>query len=236
MTDKEITGKIFGKYMLIQGRCYNPTNKSYDNYGAKGVTMCSEWLNNFDTFRTWCLENGWYPGVTIDKDILCDRLGITPKIYSPDTCLLISRSENSTYANSQRVYRHVSQYTIEGEYVATYPSSAIAATAVSGIASNIGRCCNQLRRVANGFQWKFEDDPRAITAYNIDEYRFSKRVIQIDSHTGARIGVFDSVADAARSVNAVNGSTISAVCRGSLLPSGNPRVTAHGFCWEYFLG
>lgn len=27
-------------------RCYNPSCKGYKNYGARGITVCDEWLNN----------------------------------------------------------------------------------------------------------------------------------------------------------------------------------------------
>lgn len=32
-------------------RCYNIKNKSYRSYGAKGVSVCKEWLENFDNFK-----------------------------------------------------------------------------------------------------------------------------------------------------------------------------------------
>jgi hypothetical protein len=31
-------------------RCYNPKNISYPNYGAKGISVCSEWRNSFWKF------------------------------------------------------------------------------------------------------------------------------------------------------------------------------------------
>ena len=32
------------------GRCYNPDNASYPNYGACGVTVCTRWREAFDNF------------------------------------------------------------------------------------------------------------------------------------------------------------------------------------------
>lgn len=31
-------------------RCYDPNDIGYDNYGARGITVCDEWLNNFEAF------------------------------------------------------------------------------------------------------------------------------------------------------------------------------------------
>lgn len=35
--------------------------------------------------------------LVIDKDILCTKLNIRPKIYSPETCLWITKKENDSY-------------------------------------------------------------------------------------------------------------------------------------------
>lgn len=34
----------------IKGRCYDPRNKSFCYYGAKGVTVAAEWLHDFPAF------------------------------------------------------------------------------------------------------------------------------------------------------------------------------------------
>lgn len=34
----------------IKARCNNPENKSYHNYGGRGIEVCGEWLNDFDAF------------------------------------------------------------------------------------------------------------------------------------------------------------------------------------------
>lgn len=37
-------------WLRIKQRCYNPNNPSYANYGAKGITVYSGWLDNFKAF------------------------------------------------------------------------------------------------------------------------------------------------------------------------------------------
>ena len=34
----------------MKRRCYNPEKRGYKNYGGKGITIASEWLNNRATF------------------------------------------------------------------------------------------------------------------------------------------------------------------------------------------
>jgi hypothetical protein len=79
---------LYIKWMSMKQRCNNPKNKSYKWYGAKGITLCDEWLNSFMDFYNWCLSNNWESGLTIDR--------INPKgNYSPENCRLLTHSENS---------------------------------------------------------------------------------------------------------------------------------------------
>ena len=34
----------------MKKRCYNPADKRYVDYGARGITVCDQWLNNFPAF------------------------------------------------------------------------------------------------------------------------------------------------------------------------------------------
>lgn len=37
-------------YKSMIFRCYNPKDKSFSNYGAKGITVCQEWHSSFEKF------------------------------------------------------------------------------------------------------------------------------------------------------------------------------------------
>ena len=69
-------------------RCYNPKRKEYKTYGGKGIIICDEWLESFDNFAIWALNNGYELGLTIDR---IDSDGN----YEPSNCRWLSRSENS---------------------------------------------------------------------------------------------------------------------------------------------
>lgn len=58
-------------------RCENENNHSFHNYGERGITVCKKWRNDFTAFCKWARENGYSPGLMIDR-IDNDR-GYSPK-------------------------------------------------------------------------------------------------------------------------------------------------------------
>lgn len=51
----------------MKDRCYNPNDKRYKNYGGRGIKVCDEWLNSFENFYNWTVNNGYQEGLTIDR-------------------------------------------------------------------------------------------------------------------------------------------------------------------------
>lgn len=57
-------------YFVWQGmkqRCYYEKANNFGRYGAKGVSICPEWLNDPKAFYDWSMSNGWQEGLTIDR-------------------------------------------------------------------------------------------------------------------------------------------------------------------------
>ena len=75
-------GKGTRLYRIWHGmkqRCYNPKSDHYSLYGGRGISVCSEWLNDFAAFQKWALSHGYQDDLTIDR---IDN----DKGYSPDNC------------------------------------------------------------------------------------------------------------------------------------------------------
>ena len=54
-------------YAGMKARCYNKNNPSYKNYGERGIKICDEWKNNFETFYNWAIKNGYNENLTIER-------------------------------------------------------------------------------------------------------------------------------------------------------------------------
>lgn len=98
----EDTHPAYRAYRGMMNRCYNLNSSGYQWYGAVGVTVCDEWKDNPEAFVKWSIENGWSEGLHIDKDIICNAKGISPHIYSPDTCIWTTAKKNVGEATNRK--------------------------------------------------------------------------------------------------------------------------------------
>ena len=72
---------------MIQ-RCTNPNHKAYKDYGARGITVCEEWLD-VKNFIEWC-DQTYIEGMTLDRIDNNNNKG-----YNPDNCRWVSKSEQA---------------------------------------------------------------------------------------------------------------------------------------------
>ncbi len=86
--------RLFNIWNHMRYRCSIKSHAKYKWYGAKGVIVCEEWKDDYQVFKDWSFANGYSDELEIDKDRLCRRLNIEPKIYSPETCEWVSKSDN----------------------------------------------------------------------------------------------------------------------------------------------
>ena len=115
---KRLRGVLAG----MKQRCYNPNSDSYKKYGAKGITICDEWLESTDSFCDWMLANGYVPSnesKITSKTCTIDRIDPT-KGYSPENCRIISHSENSSLACKDKITVNagiIYQYDMDGHFI-----------------------------------------------------------------------------------------------------------------------
>lgn len=77
----------------MKRRCYNSNSEDYYRYGARGIRICDEWLDNPVSFEEWALNNGYADNLTIDR---IDE----NKDYCPENCRWISNEENARYKST----------------------------------------------------------------------------------------------------------------------------------------
>lgn len=97
--------RLYGIWKGMNKRCNYPKDISYRNYGGKGIKVCEEWANNFESFKEWSLKNGYIELKPSIKDRGCmpsiDRID-TSKGYSPDNCQWITLSENISRVHKEK--------------------------------------------------------------------------------------------------------------------------------------
>lgn len=84
--------RLYSIWLGIKKRCYCKSNKDYQYYGARGISACDEWLNDFQAFYKWAMENGYRDDLTIDR---IDNDGN----YEPSNCRWV---DMKTQNNNQR--------------------------------------------------------------------------------------------------------------------------------------
>lgn len=87
-------------YSILRGiktRCYNKNVKEYKYYGKRGIAVCDEWLNDFNAFYDWAMENGYNDTLTID------RIDVDGN-YSPDNCRWIPNKEQQQNKRKTKLY------------------------------------------------------------------------------------------------------------------------------------
>lgn len=67
---------LYNIWCSMKERCNNLANPLY---GGKGITVCDEWVHDFQAFADWSYEHGYARNLSIDR---IDN----SKGYSPDNC------------------------------------------------------------------------------------------------------------------------------------------------------
>jgi hypothetical protein len=81
--------RLYTIWKSMKERCSDKKNK---DYGGRGITICSEWANNFLAFYNWAMANGYSDDLSIDR---MDNDGN----YCPENCRW---SDKTTQANNTR--------------------------------------------------------------------------------------------------------------------------------------
>lgn len=94
--------RLFKIWTGMKNRCYNPKNYSYAMYGGRGVTVCEEWLNDFQVFYNWAMSNGYTEKLSID------RIDVNGN-YEPSNCRWVTQKVQVINR------RGIKKYSLNGE-------------------------------------------------------------------------------------------------------------------------
>lgn len=142
--------KEFNLWNGIINRCYNKKNDRYKNYGAKGITVCDRWkcfeyfLEDLPKIQGYEYWNESPEKYNIDKDILQQDVPDNQKIYSLETCVFTSITQNSLemlqrrYSNkpnmfSENIYDRY-YVRVSGDPYGTYTNNIAAANIYNHVA------------------------------------------------------------------------------------------------------
>lgn len=76
--------RLFNVWKSMKRRCNGKTDKNYDRYGGRGITVCEEWQHNFQAFYDWSMANGYDENAPRGKCTI-DRID-NDKGYLPENC------------------------------------------------------------------------------------------------------------------------------------------------------
>ena len=90
--------RLYRIYHNMKTRCYNSKSAAYDRYGARGITVCDEWKDDFQAFYDWSMSHGYADNLTIDR---IENDGN----YEPGNCRWVTMKEQSNNRNRNHVVR-----------------------------------------------------------------------------------------------------------------------------------
>lgn len=151
--------RIYRIWRGMKQRCCNPRNKSYKNYGGRGIYVCDEWRTSYESFREWALANGY------SDDLSIDRIN-NDGPYSPSNCRWATRLEQSDnqrhHHNGSGNNRAIEAVDKDDHVLMRFKSISEAAIAMTGKShsSNISSVLSDKapNKTAYGYYWRYADE------------------------------------------------------------------------------
>lgn len=85
--------RLYNIWRTMKDRCYLLTCKEYPRYGARGISVCPEWKDNFLSFYFWSINEGYDETAERGKFTL-DRIDNDGN-YEPSNCRWIDEKQQA---------------------------------------------------------------------------------------------------------------------------------------------
>lgn len=97
-THGQARSRLHRIWCAMKGRTTNPTHSRFSYYGARGIKVCTEWLDDFAVFREWALSNGYKSNLTIE------RVDVNGN-YIPENCSWVTIEEQQRNKRNNLKYQ-----------------------------------------------------------------------------------------------------------------------------------
>lgn len=95
----ECRSRLYNIWMKMRCRCKNPNDIDWHLYGGKGIRVCREWDESFESFRDWALNNGY------SKELSIDRINGN-KNYCPENCRWATAKEQANNISRNHIINY----------------------------------------------------------------------------------------------------------------------------------
>ena len=95
--------RIYNIWCGMKTRCYDINCHTYSRYGNRGIKVCDEWKNDFQTFYNWAMANGYQDNLTID------RIDVNGN-YEPSNCRWVDKYTQSNNTSRNVIIEFMGNY------------------------------------------------------------------------------------------------------------------------------
>lgn len=87
-----LKSRLYYVWLGMKARCSTPEDSSmprnFKNYAQRGISVCPEWINDYEAFRAWAVRSGYKVGLWIDRENGSGN-------YNPENCRWVTPPESA---------------------------------------------------------------------------------------------------------------------------------------------